>query len=1144
MNKPPQEQMSDTGSQPPSADAQTQDVHSRARRRRRRRKAGLWSLLSMGALAGALTLFVLSYLGTPVIVPEALRARITERINSQTGALQVELGQMVVVIEKGWIPRLALRAVTLRGADQRVIATLAELGGTFALRPLLQGQVQPANLRLSGLQVHLRRDDKGGLGVQLGADMGMGGGVARPRDVPSLIAQIDAALQRPALASLDQVRADNMTLRYEDARTGRAWTVDGGKVAVTREGGILRARGDFTVLGARSYPSTLEFNFSSRIGSTAAQLGLNFTDLPAGEVAMQSPALAVLDALDAPISGALRARLDAEGRVGPLNATLQIGKGVLQPNPGTKPIAFEAARAYFTYDPKEQMIELGTLSIDSKWVKASAEGTAHLIGGSDGWPEELQAQLRVSDITADPADLYAEPVHVDSAALDLRLRLDPFHLSVGQLSLSDQGRHLVLGGELRGSNAGWDLALDGRLDGIDRARLMQLWPEAAVPNTRRWVDENVQNGELRNIDLAVRVRPRLAPQVALSFDFGALKTRFMKQMPVIEGMSGKAVLVGERFAIEAEAGRVEAPQNGFIDITGTSFVVPDITIDKGPAEVALRAESTITAALSLIDEEPFRFLSKQDRPVTLAQGRAVVSAELGFPLRRDLKTEDVRVAVAGQLSDLRSDVLVPGRVLEADTLDLQLAEGQLRIGGDGQLDGVPFNGAWSAALGPEAQGSRVEGTITLSQGFADAFGIGLPPGSFTGSAPGKIVVDLGPGDESEFTLRSNLAGLGLSLPQLNWSLPRSAKGALEVRGRLGAPPQIDRLSLDAPGLNALGSVTLTPGGQLSRALFSRVQVRGWLDAPVALVGRGKGAAPRIEVTGGSIDMRRAELSGGGAGGGGPVSLALDRLIVSDALALTGLRANLDLARGVDGSFTGRVNGGAPVRGQIVPQDGRSAFRITTADAGGVLGAAGLLKQARGGEMELLLIPAGAPGTYEGQLKGNDIWLTDAPAMAALLSAISVVGLLEQMSGNGIHFSDVDARFRLGPDRLTLYSGSAVGASMGISMDGFYYLGAKVMDMQGVVSPFYAVNAIGAMLTRRGEGLVGVNYTLKGPAASPSVGVNPLSLLTPGMFREIFRRAPPEPPKAAPTQSATPEGGRETVAPPVRKPMDRGRVNRR
>lgn len=1120
--------MSDKGSQHEAAPGAADAAARRARRRRRRRRAGLWSLLGGAVLTGVLALTVLSHLGTPVALPDWLRTRIAERINDRTGELQVELGGMAVVLDEDWTPRLSLRAVTLRSPEGRVIATLGELGGSLALRPLMQGTLRPGSIRLSGLQLHLRRDDSGGLGVQLGANMGVRGAAREgPRDVASLIAQVDAALERPALAALDRVRADNMTLRYEDARTGRAWTVDGGRVSVTREDGTLRASGNFTVLGARAYPSTLEVSLSSRIGSSALQMALNFSDLPAGELALQSPALAVLAALDAPISGAMRARLDGNGDLGPLNATLRIGQGVLQPTPAAKPIGFEAAHAYFTYDPAAQTVEIDALSVDSDWGGASAEGTAHLLAGRDGWPDALIAQLRVSDITANPADLYAAPVHLDGATLDLRLQLEPFHLSLGQLALADGGRHLVLDGELHAGKAGWDLALDGRLDGIGRDRLMQLWPEAAVSNTRKWVAENVRKGDLRDIQLALRSRPEHKPDVALAFAFSDLTTRFMKTMPVIEGLSGKATLIRDRFAIEADAGRISAPQGGEIDISGTSFVVPDTTIKRGPAQVNLRTRSSVTATLALLDRPPFRFLSKNDRPVTLAEGRARVEGTLGFDLVKNLQTEDVAYDMRADLSDLRSDVLVPGRVLSADTLEARLTPGHLRIGGDARLDGVPVSGAWSADLGPDAAGSSVEGTLTLSQTFAEAFGIGLPPSSITGSAPAEVSVDLKKGGGGEFTLTSNLAGLGLALPQLKWRLGRGTQGTLEVRGRLGQPPQIDRVALKAPGLTARGSVTLKPGGTLARAVFSQVGVGGWLDAPVTLVGRGKGAAPKVEVQGGSIDLRRAALGGGdgAAGAGGPISLALDRLVVSDTLALTEFRASLNSAQGLQGNFRGLVNGGAPITGRVAPQGGRSALRITTDDAGGVLDAAGLLKQARGGSMELVLQPTGAAGTYEGQLRGGDLWLTDAPALASLLSAISVVGLLEQMSQGGIHFSKIDARFRLGPKRLTLYSGSAVGASMGISMDGYYDLGSKRMDMQGVVSPLYAVNAIGAMLTRAGEGLIGVNYTLKGPAASPSVSVNPLSLLTPGMFREIFRRSPPEPPQragqGAPAASAEP-----------------------
>lgn len=131
------------------------------------------------------------------------------------------------------------------------------------------------------------------------------------------------------------------------------------------------------------------------------------------------------------------------------------------------------------------------------------------------------------------------------------------------------------------------------------------------------------------------------------------------------------------------------------------------------------------------------------------------------------------------------------------------------------------------------------------------------------------------------------------------------------------------------------------------------------------------------------------------------------------------------------------------------------------------------------------------------------------ALAELLSAVSVVGLIEQLSGEGLAFTSVEARFTLTPEGVEIRRGSAVGPSLGISMAGVYEFAAKRLDLQGVVSPIYLVNSIGSVLTRKGEGLFGFNYRLRGPADDPKVSVNPLSILTPGMFREIFRRPPPE-----------------------------------
>jgi len=64
-------------------------------------------------------------------------------------------------------------------------------------------------------------------------------------------------------------------------------------------------------------------------------------------------------------------------------------------------------------------------------------------------------------------------------------------------------------------------------------------------------------------------------------------------------------------------------------------------------------------------------------------------------------------------------------------------------------------------------------------------------------------------------------------------------------------------------------------------------------------------------------------------------------------------------------------------------------------------------------------------------------------------------------------------------------------------------------MQGVISPIYIINGVGAIMSKKGEGLIGFNFNLKGKTGDVKLLVNPLSALTPAMFRNIFRRPPPE-----------------------------------
>ena len=60
----------------------------------------------------------------------------------------------------------------------------------------------------------------------------------------------------------------------------------------------------------------------------------------------------------------------ADGTLAPLTATLQIGAGVVQPNPAATPIPFDGARRYFSYDAAE-----GVLRFDELSIRAGLRGT-------------------------------------------------------------------------------------------------------------------------------------------------------------------------------------------------------------------------------------------------------------------------------------------------------------------------------------------------------------------------------------------------------------------------------------------------------------------------------------------------------------------------------------------------------------------------------------------------------------------------------------------------------------------------------------------------------------------------------------------------------------------------------------------------
>lgn len=1076
----------------------------------------LWLLvLGLGYAALALSGRALSL---PVWAVAEAEARLNTLLGPALGGAALSIDGLELAIDPGWVPNLGVRDLRVMppgGGGALLILPDAHL--TLDPEAALSGALRLRRLAVSGAEVAVTRFEDGRFNFSFGA----GATVPPISSLEELFAALDHAFALPALSRVERVEADALTVTLDDQRSGRRWQIGDGRFLLDNRPGELGTELSFSLVQPGAAPARALLSGTIVKGADTARLRATVEGVAARDLAAQASPLAWAAVLDAPISGQVSATLDARGLTA-FEGQLDIAEGALRPNDATAPVRFDRAGLRLSYQADTGRIDLSGVSVQSDSLRAEARGQAYLLDAAGRRmtgpltgrsPAAFLGQIEVGRLMVDPAGLFEAPVTFTSGAIDLRLALDPFRLDVGQLSLAEGDETISAWGHLEAERDGWHLSLDSGINRIGVDRLLALWPVRLVPLTRQWLADNVAVGELFDLRAALRLRPGATPVVSLDYEFRDTAVRVIRTLPPITGAFGRAGIKDLAYTMVLDRGQVTPPRGGPIEVRSGTFSIGNITDRPARAHVEMQTESSITAALSTLDEPPFHFLTKAGKPVDMAEGRAELSSVLDLPLKKGLQPQEVAFTVQGRLRDVRSDSIVPGKTVTAEALDLSADPRGLRLSGQGRLGQVPFDATYDLAFGPPdvVDRPRLTGTVTLSQAVVDEFDLGFPAGTVSGQATALLSVDFPRDAPAVVSLGSALNGLGLSVPAVGWRKAPTGAGRLDATIELSRPAVVSRLALSGGGLSAEGGrVVAAADGGMDRASFDRVTLNGWLDGPVALTGQGRGRPPAIEIGGGTVTL--ASLAdaglGGGSGAGGanvPVSLRLDRLAVSKGLSVTDLRGSFDTRGGFNGDFTGLVNGRARIRGTVVPSKSGPAVRVKAEDAGAVLQAAGIFDSARGGSFDLVLTPEAGKGDYKGKVTLGNFRVLNDNILAELLNAVSVVGLIDQFAGGGIAFANAEADLRVTPDTVTVTDGAATGASMGVTLSGSYRLAGSVLDMQGVISPIYMVNGIGQFLTRKGEGILGFNYTLKGTASDPRVGVNPLSILTPGAFRDVLRQ---------------------------------------
>ena len=133
-------------------------------------------------------------------------------------------------------------------------------------------------------------------------------------------------------------------------------------------------------------------------------------------------------------------------------------------------------------------------------------------------------------------------------------------------------------------------------------------------------------------------------------------------------------------------------------------------------------------------------------------------------------------------------------------------------------------------------------------------------------------------------------------------------------------------------------------------------------------------------------------------------------------------------------------------------------------------------------------------------------------MAQLLSLASLTGLADTLSSGSMKFEEFVVPFTWKGDLVSVRDARLYGPALGMTADGDIDIGLRVLDFDGTLVPAYTANSIlgdipvlgDIFVGEKGGGTFALTYTVSGPFETTQIAVNPLSALTPGFLRQIFK----------------------------------------
>ena len=413
------------------------------------------------------------------------------------------------------------------------------------------------------------------------------------------------------------------------------------------------------------------------------------------------------------------------------------------------------------------------------------------------------------------------------------------------------------------------------------------------------------------------------------------------------------------------------------------------------------------------------------------------------------------------------------------------------------------------ARGPGEEGSATV-TFALDAAARAKRGLNFSPW-LTGSLPIKLKAPLTRAS-AEVEIDLTPAGVDNPVPGLSKPAGKPGKATFVVKpGPDGAFLSNIAVELGVPMMR--GSAQMDSGGAVQSATISEARIAPGDDFKVDVVNGP--TSLKASVRGTSLDARAfvKSLWEGTSSGQSAKDFDLDAkfssIMGANKQAMTGVELTA-FRRGGEtrlGSLRGRIGGGA-----VMATGTGAETRLATSDAGALLRFADLYSRLEGGNLNLFL--RSQRDLSAGQATLNDFILRDEPALRQLVTAgrpRAPEDGAAAVDPSRVRFDKMTASFERTPGKLAIQDGVIYNPGMGLTAQGMIDFEHNQIDVSGSFVPAYTVNTmltkiplVGVLLSGgENDGVFGVSYRVHGAMSGPTLTVNPLSAIAPGILRRIL-----------------------------------------